>query len=75
MNRFLHDDLRPRNTSFTMGCLEEIKEQAGLFFEAAKKLNNGTKLSHQCQLTPPEIVSFPKIGTNVTKPILLFMGK
>lgn len=75
MNRFLHDDLRPQNVSFSLGNLEEVKEQAGLFFEASKKLNNGTKLVHHCQLTPPEIVSFPKIGTNITKPILLFMGE
>ena len=74
MNRFLHDDLRPQNVSFTLGRLEEVKEQAGLFFEAAKKLNNGTKLTHACQLTPPEIVTFPKIGNEITKPILLFMG-
>ena len=74
MNRFLHDDLRPQNVSFTLGRLEEVKEQAGLFFEAAKKLNHGTKLTHACQLTPPEIVTFPKIGNEITKPILLFMG-
>ena len=75
MNRFLHDDLRPQNISLSLGRLEELKEQAGMFFEASKKLNNGTKLVHKCQLTPPEIVSFPKIGNEATKPILLFMGK
>ena len=75
MNRFLHDDLRPQNVSFSLGRLEQVKEQAGLFFEASKKLNNGTKLKHDCQLTPPEIVTFPKIGNDITKPILLFMGK
>ena len=75
MNRFLHEDLRPQNVSFSLGRLEEVKEQAGMFFEASRKLNNGTKLIHKCQLTPPEIVSFPKIGNEVTKPILLFMGQ
>ena len=75
MNRFLHDDLRPENVVFSLGRLEEVKEQAGMFFTATKKLNNGTKLTHACQLAPPEIVTFPKIGNEATKPILLFMGE
>ena len=75
MNRFLHDDLRPQNLSFTLGRLEEVKAQAGMFFETSKKLNRGTKIIHECQLTPPEVIAFPKIGNETTKPILLFMGK
>ena len=75
MNRFLHDDLRPRNASFSLGQLEVIKEQAALCFETSKKLNEGKKVIHENQLTPPEIVAFPKLGTEFTKPILLFLGK
>ena len=75
MNRFLHDDLRPKNLNFSLGKLEQVKELADTFKEVNKKLSGGTLITHRDAITKPEVSAFPKLGSEMTKPILLFMGK
>ena len=74
MNRFLHDDLRPKNTTFSLGKLEEIKEISYRVNDVTKKLSDNRHISQKDELTLPEITAYPKLGLEITKPFLLFSG-
>ena len=75
MNRFLHEDLRPQNMVFRLDQLEEVKERARAFKETSKKLDDGRKVLHEKETIKPVITAFPKVESEFTKPLLLFVGK
>ena len=60
---------------FGLDRLEEVKEHARSFQETSKKLNDGRKVFHENETVKPVITAFPDIGSDMTKPLLLFVGK
>lgn len=74
MNRFLHDDLCPKNLTLSLGKMEELKEKANLIKDISSKLSSNLMVEQKDELTKPEVTTYPKLGSEMTKPILLFVG-